>query len=68
MGTKRNDIKYDKAYDLYQAGMSLQQVAEYFAITRQTLFTAFKRRGFTLRGKNIIINDNILNIIKDERD
>ena len=48
---KRNE-KYDKAYDNYLSGISLEQVANEMKITRQCLYTAFKRRGFALRGIN----------------
>lgn len=51
MAQKRNPI-YDNAYESYLSGLSLEQVARAIGITRQGVFKAFKRRGFTLRGKN----------------
>ena len=51
MGRKRNNI-YDDAYALYLSGLSLQQVAESLQVTRQCVYKAFKKRGFTLRGVN----------------
>jgi hypothetical protein len=40
---------FDKAYDLYKSGLSVQRVARNFGITRQSLFKSFKLRGFALR-------------------
>ena len=51
MGRKRNPV-YDNAYQLYLDGLSLQQVAKKLGVTRQSVYTAFKRRGFKLRGPN----------------
>jgi uncharacterized protein YbdZ (MbtH family) len=51
MGRKRNNI-YDDAYALYLSGLSLKQVAESLQVTRQCVYKAFKKRGFTLRGVN----------------
>lgn len=49
MGNKRNPV-YDEMYSLYLDGLSLEQVANRFNITRQCVYKAFKKRGFTLRG------------------
>lgn len=51
MGQKRNPV-YDQAYQLYLSGLSLQQVAQQLKVTRQGVYKAFKKRGFTLRGVN----------------
>lgn len=51
MGQKKNPV-YDKGYQLYLEGYSLQQVAKEIGVTRQSVYTAFKRRGFGLRGPN----------------
>lgn len=51
MGRKRNPV-YDEMYNLYLDGLSLDQVAKEFNITRQCVYKAFKKRGFTLRGPN----------------
>ena len=49
---KRQDSKYNDAYQLYLDGLSLEQVAEKMEVTRQCVFKAFRVRGFTLRGPN----------------
>ena len=51
MANKRNPA-YDKAYQLYLDGCSLEQVAKEIGVTRQGVFKAFKLRNFTLRGVN----------------
>jgi hypothetical protein len=51
VGQKKNP-KYDKAYELYLSGLSLEQVANEIQVTRQCVYKAFKKRGFTLRGPN----------------
>lgn len=48
MGQKRN-TKYDQAYARYCEGLSLSEVAAEMGVTRQSVFTAFNRRGFQLR-------------------
>lgn len=49
MANKRNSI-YDESYEqLYQHGLSLSQVAGRIGVTRQSVFKAFKNRGFALR-------------------
>jgi hypothetical protein len=48
MGQKRNSI-YDTAYDWYVSGSSLEQIADRLSVSRQSVFKAFKRRGFVLR-------------------
>lgn len=49
MGRRKN-IKYDNAYQDYLDGLSLEQVANKLNVTRQCVYKAFKKRGFTLRG------------------
>ena len=51
MGRKRNNI-YDNAYVSYLQGLSLEQVSKELGVTRQCVYKAFKKRGFTLRGAN----------------
>ena len=51
MGKTKNPV-YDKAYELYLLGLSLEQVAKELNVTRQCIFKAFKARGLSLRGKN----------------
>lgn len=51
MGRKK-DSKYEEAYSLYLSGLSLEQVAKKIGVSRQSVYKAFKDRGFTLRGPN----------------
>ena len=51
MGRKKNPV-YDDAYQVYLAGLSLEQVAEKLEVSRQCVYKAFKKRGFLLRGTN----------------
>jgi hypothetical protein len=51
MGRKRNPL-YDLAYAHYLEGLSLEQVADKIGVTRQCVYKAFKKRGYTLRGVN----------------
>jgi hypothetical protein len=44
--------KYDEAYGKYLSGLSLEQVAQELGMTRQSVYGAFKLRGFTLRSPN----------------
>jgi len=47
---KRAD--YDKAYEDYKRGQSLNDIADTLVVSRQCVYSAFKRRGFALRSKN----------------
>lgn len=49
---RKRDSKYDSAYQLYLDGLSLEQVAKELTVSRQSVFCAFKKRGFALRGVN----------------
>lgn len=51
MGRKLNG-KYEGAYQLYLDGLSLEQVGKELGVSRQSVFDAFKQRGFKLRGPN----------------
>ena len=51
MGRFKNPA-YDRAYELYLTGLSLEQVANEIQVSRQCVFQAFKKRGFMLRGVN----------------
>lgn len=51
MGRKRSVI-YDNVYSQYLAGLSLEQVANSLGVTRQCVYKAFKKRGYSLRGPN----------------
>lgn len=46
---KARDPKYDQAVRLYEAGMSVQQTADYFGITRQAMWRILQRRGVEMR-------------------
>ncbi len=39
----------DKMYSLYQQGFSLSSVAKAFLVTRQSVYTRFKRAGLVMR-------------------
>ena len=43
------DSKYNHAVKLYEQGLSIQQVADYFRITRQAMHQILKRRGVDFR-------------------
>lgn len=45
--------KYEVGYERYKIGLSLEEVAEELGVTRQCVFTAFKRRGYILRAANV---------------
>nr|WP_255567496.1 HNH endonuclease [Corynebacterium sp. TAE3-ERU16] len=49
MGRKPDLVGTQRMYDLYCQGMSLEQVAAREGVTRQTVYTRFKRRGLDLR-------------------
>jgi predicted DNA-binding protein YlxM (UPF0122 family) len=51
MAQTRNK-KYDDAYELYLQGYSLEQVGKVLGVSRQSVYEAFKKRGFILRGVN----------------
>lgn len=51
MGRNKNP-KYEDAYAIYLEGLSLEQVAKNIGVTRQCVYKAFKKRGYTLRGVN----------------
>lgn len=51
MAKKRNSL-YEKLYEIYLTGFSLQQLSKKFNVTRQGIYKAFKLRGFRLRNKN----------------
>jgi hypothetical protein len=53
MAYHRNPI-YDKAYELYLSGLSLEQVAKEIGVTRQAVFKAFQQRGLKMRNRMII--------------
>lgn len=42
---------YEEMYDWYKQGYSLQQVGEMFGMSRQSVYTGFKRRKYLLREK-----------------
>ncbi len=48
MAAKRNPI-YNEAWQMYQDGLSLEQVADEIGVTRQSVFCAFRMRGYQLR-------------------
>lgn len=40
---------YDEAVKMYDAGMSIQDVADYYEVSRQAMWDALKRRGTSFR-------------------
>ncbi len=46
---KKLDPKYDTAVDLYNAGLSIQDVADFYQITRQAMHLILKRRDVSFR-------------------
>lgn len=48
MAQKRNP-KYDCTPDMYKKGLSIQEIANYFDITRQAMHKILKRRGVIFR-------------------
>lgn len=59
MPQRRKDEKAALMYTQYQAGMSLADVAQEFGITRQSVYTMFKRRGYELRERSPISGDSL---------
>lgn len=51
MGRKRNNVKGDAMASAYLAGQSLEQVAQAFGVTRQSVFVMMKRREVPMRPK-----------------
>ena len=41
--------QYNEAVKMYEAGMSVQDVAEFFGVTRQSMWMSLKRRGCKFR-------------------
>jgi hypothetical protein len=52
MAYPRNPI-YEKAYELYQEGKSLSEVAKLIGVTRQSVYKCFKARDFKCRPTNL---------------
>jgi hypothetical protein len=46
-----NDLKVAQMYQSYNEGLSLSEVGFMFDVTRQSVYSSFKRRGFRLRAK-----------------
>lgn len=49
MSAHRKDDQANAMYEAYQSGLSLARVGAAFGLGRQTVYAAFKRRGFELR-------------------
>ena len=56
MGIKQN--KYDMAVDLYDSGFSIQNIADFYNITRQAMWMILKRRGCVFRDQLKYGKDN----------
>jgi len=48
------NLKYKKAYSLYQQGYSLAEVGKVIGVTRQSVYDCFKRRGYKMRKKKLL--------------
>jgi len=55
---KKLDPKYDEAVSLYNTGLSIQDVAEYFKITRQAMHKILRLRGVQFRSKEKYEEEN----------
>jgi len=56
MGKHRQD--YDQAVDMYNMGRSIEQIAEYYGVTRQSMWMCLKRRGVEFRDNKRYGSDN----------
>ena len=54
MPAHRKDEQANLMYQEYKKGFSLEQVANMFGKTRQSVYDVFKRRNFVLRAKPIL--------------
>jgi len=57
MGAKRL-AKYDDCVNLYTQGLSIEEIANFFGITRQAMHKILKRRGCIFRSNLQFENDN----------
>ena len=46
--------KYKEMYQKYQEGYSLSEVGRMFGMTRQSVYSGFKCRGYKLRSKKVL--------------
>lgn len=46
--------KYKEAYQLYQQGLSLSGVGKIIGVTRQSVYEAFRVRGYKMRAKKFL--------------
>lgn len=49
VGRRRDDVTALAMYERYKAGLSLAEVAAEFAVSRQTVYKRFERRGWPMR-------------------
>lgn len=47
MAAHRKD--YDQAVDMYKGGMSIEEIADYYGVTRQSMWKCLQRRGVSFR-------------------
>ena len=50
MGAKRKD--YDSAVDMYGCGFSIEEIADYYGVTRQSMWKCLQRRNVKFRDNN----------------
>lgn len=56
MASKRKE--YDESVLLYEKGMSIQDIADFYGITRQAMWMILKRRGCEFRDQKKYAEDN----------
>lgn len=56
MAAHRKD--YDHAIEMYNAGFSIEQIADYYGVTRQSMHKTLKRRGVQFRDNKRYGEDN----------
>ena len=55
---RSNSKDYDQAVDMYNAGMSIEEVADYYQVSRQSMWKCLQRRGVTFRDNKKYGEDN----------
>jgi len=56
--TCKRDAKYDVCPEMYKAGLSIQDIANYFEVTRQAMHKILTRRGVKFRDNKKYGADN----------
>lgn len=56
MGAHRKD--YEQAVDMYNSGFSVEEIADYYGVTRQSMWKCLKRRGVQFRDNKRYVEQN----------